>query len=59
MLFGAWESGSHREWLNKSADATPGEQHTIALLAADGPLAAPGGTVFVRYADLAFEWTGV
>ncbi len=40
-------------------NATPGEQHTIALLAANGPLAAPGGTVFVRYANLAFEWTGV
>lgn len=34
----------------------PGEQHTIALLAANGPLAAPGGAVFVRYANLAFEW---
>jgi hypothetical protein len=33
-----------------------GEQHTIALLAANGPLAAPGGAVFVRYANLAFEW---
>jgi hypothetical protein len=40
-----------------SADASPGEQHTIAILAANGPLAAPGGTVFVRYATLAFEWT--
>ena len=39
-------------------DASPGEQHTIAVLAANGPLAAPGGTVFVRYANLAFEWTG-
>ena len=28
-----------------------------ALLAANGPLGAPGGTVFVRYANLAFEWT--
>jgi hypothetical protein len=28
---------------------------TIYLLAANGPLAAPGGTVFVRYANLAFE----
>ena len=37
---------------------TPGDRHTIALLAANGPLAAPGGTVFVRYATLAFEWTG-
>ena len=34
----------------------PGEIHTIALLAANGPLAAPGGVVFVRYANLAFEW---
>ena len=40
-------------------NATPGERHTIALLAANGPLAAPGGTVFCRYANLAFEWTGV
>jgi len=37
-------------------DAIPGEQHTIAILAANGPLAFPGGGVFVRYADLAFEW---
>ena len=41
-----------------TSDAVPGEQHTIALLAANGPLAQPGGTVFVRYANLAFEWTG-
>ena len=37
-------------------NAQPGEQHTIALLAANGPMAAPGGAVFVRYADLGFEW---
>ena len=42
-----------------SESATPGEQHTIAMLAANGPLAAPGGTVFCRYANLGFEWTGV
>lgn len=35
---------------------SPGNQHTIALLAANGPMAAPGGAVFVRYATLAFEW---
>ena len=40
-------------------NAIPGKPYTIALLAANGPLAAPGGTVFVRYANLAFEWTGV
>ncbi len=39
-------------------DAEPGRQHTIAILAANGPLAAPFGTVFVRYANLGFEWTG-
>ena len=33
-----------------------GDEHTIALLAVNGPLAAPGGAVFVRYANLAFEW---
>ena len=41
-----------------SSDATPGAQHTIAILAANGPLAAPFGTVFVRFANLGFEWTG-
>ena len=39
-----------------SAEPKAGDQHTIALLAANGPLAAPGGAVFVRYATLAFEW---
>ena len=39
-----------------TAEPQPGGQHTIALLAINGPLAAPGGAVFVRYATLAFEW---
>ena len=39
-----------------SATPQPGDRHTIALLAVNGPLAAPGGAVFVRYATLAFEW---
>ena len=34
----------------------PGGQHTIAVLAANGPLGAPGGGVFVRYTTLNFEW---
>ena len=38
--------------------AVPGAEHTIALLAVNGPLGAPFGTVFVRYATLAFEWVG-
>jgi hypothetical protein len=41
-----------------TTEALPGNQHTIALLAINGPLAAPGGAVFVRYATLAFEWRG-
>lgn len=39
-----------------AAEIQPGDQHTIALLAINGPMAAPGGAVFVRYATLAFEW---
>ena len=41
-----------------TGNAVPGRQHTIALLAVNGPLGSPGGTVFVRYATLAFEWSG-
>jgi hypothetical protein len=39
-----------------TTDPQAGQTYTIALLAANGPLAAPGGSVFVRYALLAFEW---
>ena len=39
-----------------SANPQAGERHTIAILAANGPLGAPGGAVFVRYGTLAFEW---
>jgi hypothetical protein len=39
-----------------TADPQPGNQHTIAILGVNGPLGAPGGAVFVRYATLAFEW---
>ena len=39
-----------------SAEPKAGDQHTIALLAVNGPLGAPGGAVFVRFATLAFEW---
>lgn len=39
-----------------TTDPHPGQHYTIALLAANGPLAEPGGAVFVRYALLAFEW---
>ena len=39
-----------------TSNAVPGQQHTIALLAVNGPLGAPGGGIFVRYTTLAFEW---
>ena len=39
-----------------TTEPQPGEVHSIALLAANGPFAAPGGAVFVRYANLCFEW---
>ena len=35
--------------------AAPGASHVIAVLVANGPLGAPNGTVFMRYATLAFE----
>lgn len=39
-----------------TADAQPGNQHTIAILAINGPIGDPFGTVFVRYAQLGFEF---
>jgi hypothetical protein len=41
-----------------SASAVPGERHVIACLTVNGPLAAPRGGVWMRYATLAFESTG-
>ena len=38
-----------------ATEATPGQQYLLACLAANGPLAAPGGGIFMRYATLAFE----
>ena len=40
-----------------TGDAVPGARHTIAVLAINGPMGAPFGSVFVRYANLGFEWT--
>lgn len=39
-----------------TTNAQPGDKHTIAVLAVNGPLGDPFGTVFVRYAQLGFEW---
>ena len=41
-----------------TGEAQPGAKHTIAILAINGPLGAPGGAVHVRYANLGFEWSG-
>jgi hypothetical protein len=38
--------------------AAPGATHVFACLVANGPLAAPRGGVFMRFATLAFESTG-
>ena len=35
--------------------AVPGTEHVIAVLVANAPLGAPVGTIFMRYATLAFE----
>ena len=35
--------------------AQPGNQHVIAVFVANAPLAEPVGTIFMRYANLAFE----
>ncbi|MCI0438999.1 MAG: hypothetical protein L0177_07675 [Chloroflexi bacterium] len=41
--------------VNVTANPQPGDKYTIALLAVNGPLGAPGGGIFVRYAYMAFE----
>ena len=38
-----------------SSSAQPGARHVIACLAVNGPLARPGGGIFLRYARLEFE----
>lgn len=38
-----------------TADSQPGDQYVIACLAINGPVAAPGGSIFMRYSRLAFE----
>ena len=35
--------------------AGPGTSHTVAVLVANAPLGAPVGSIFMRYATLAFE----
>jgi hypothetical protein len=35
--------------------AAPGTEHVVAVLVCNAPLAEPVGTIFIRYATLAFE----
>ena len=35
--------------------ATPGNRHVIAVLVCNAPFGEPAGTIFIRYATLAFE----
>ena len=35
--------------------AVPGQKHVVAVLVANAPLGEPVGTIFIRYATLAFE----
>ena len=40
------------------ASAVPGAEHVIAVLVVNAPLGDPVGTIFFRYATLAFEAVG-
>ena len=53
---GAIEGFNRPQRVVVSTTPQPGDQHVIALLAINGPLAAPGGAVFIRFSTLAFEW---
>lgn len=37
-------------------NAEPGARHVIACIAANGPMGKPNGGIFMRFANLAFEW---
>ena len=53
---GTFEGFNRPQRIELANNPDAGEQHTIAILAANGPMGAPGGGVFVRYATLSFEW---
>ena len=56
MERGAVEGFNRPQRVPVSANPQAGDRHTIAILAANGPLGAPGGGVFVRFTSLNFEW---
>ncbi len=47
---------SHRVEINENA--SPGDKHQIAVLVLNGPLGAPRGGIFMRYATLSVETPG-
>ena len=49
-------NASHRVEINENA--SPGDRHLIAVLVLNGPLGAPRGGIFMRYATLAIETSG-
>ena len=49
-------NGSHRVEINENA--TPGDKHQLAVLVLNGPLGAPRGGIFMRYATLSVETPG-
>ena len=49
-------NGSHRVEINENA--SPGDRHLIAVLVLNGPLGAPRGGIFMRYATLSIETPG-
>ena len=55
---GAIQGWNRQQRVVVSASATPGARHVIACLAVNGPLGQPIGSVFFRYATLAFESRG-
>jgi hypothetical protein len=56
--FGTVAGFNRQQRVEITTNAVPGTKHVIACLAANGPLAAPFGGVFMRYATLAFELRG-
>jgi hypothetical protein len=53
--FGAIAGLNAQQRVEVSASAVPGARHVIACLVVNGPLAQPGGNIFIRYATLVFE----
>ena len=47
---------SHRVEIN--GNASPGDKHLVAVLVLNGPLGAPRGGIFMRYATLSVETPG-